>query len=120
MESKVGIDKLKEAVILGIDVGTTVVSVVSDGIQPIQDLMALLNSGMQVQRMVKENGKEIKEQFLDVDKEEGAELNRIVAEKYKVGSAKAQRMVEAGINILWGVIYFVDQMNEPGDAPAKA
>lgn len=117
-EKKVGIDKLSKAIILAINSGFTIAGALKDGFQPLQDLLAFLGKGTEIQQMIKQDGAAIKEQFLDVDKEEGAELNKIVAESFQVTNKKAERLVEAGFNILWGVVFFVDEINEPGDEVA--
>ena len=117
-EKKVGIDKLSKAVVLGIEAGQLIATNLKDGFQPLQDLLSFLGKGTEIQQMVKADGAAIKEQFLDVDKEEGAQLNAIVAEKFSVNNKKAERLVEAGVNLVWGIIFFVDEVNEPGDTEA--
>lgn len=118
-EIKYGIDDLKPALILSIEVGISTVKQFSDGFQPIEDLLALLASGTKVQAMLK-NKEKVVQQFLDVDTEEGAQLNKDVAEHFKIDNKKAERRIKAGFNVMWGLIYFIDELNEPGDLTGQA
>lgn len=113
-ELKYGIEDVQPALILAIESGETIFKQFKDGFQPFEDLLALLNTGTKLQAMLK-NKQAIAAQFLDIDTEEGKQLNKAIADHFKWTAVKAARRIKAGFNLIWAIIYFGDEWNEPED-----
>lgn len=113
-ELKYGIEDVQPALILAIESGETIFKQFKDGFQPFEDLLALLNTGTKLQAMLK-NKQAIAAQFLDIDTEEGQQLNKAIAAHFKWTAEKAARRIKAGFNLIWAIIYFGDEWNEPED-----
>lgn len=111
-EIKYGIEKLQPALISAIKAGETTFNALKDGFQWLQDLMALIRVGSDIQAIFKDQ-KDLLNEAMDVDTEEGAKLNAAIAKEFNWTSAKAARKIKAGFNLIWAAIYFGDEWNEP-------
>lgn len=118
MEIKHGIKELTPALILAIKSGESIYTVFKDGFQPFQDLLALLSTGTQIQAMLKDK-KAIVDQFFDIDTDEAKELNKVISTEFGWTSEKTARRIKGGFNLIFAIIYFADELNEPGDATSE-
>lgn len=118
-EIKYGIEKLQPALILAIQSGEATFNTFKDGFQPFPDLVAMLKVGTDLQAVFKDRV-DIINQASDVDTEEGSKLNKAIVDKFGWTSEKAARKIKAGFNLIWAIIFFVDELNEPGDFGGQA
>lgn len=94
--SHLGTELLKPAVLSLVKVSNATYTATADGIQPIQDVMAVLPSLMALPGIV-ENREKIIAQALDLDSAEIDDIAAAVETEMGFGSAKAKNVVEKAL-----------------------
>lgn len=106
-----GIDALKKTVEALVNIGINVDRVTQDGLQPLQDGLALIPNLVDVVSIVK-NGKAAWDEFQDLDDDEKDDLMADLSEKLNLADDKLEAVVESAFELLLSAGILLDDIRE--------
>jgi len=104
--SKLPHNEVKGAVLAAVEFGNELGKAAEDGRISGRESIGLVFEGISFVKVIVK-GKEIKAQFLDLDAAERADIIEEVKRKFNIPQDKAERKIEAALNILDGVYEFI-------------